>query len=64
MPSRREPKEATKAAAQNLQITRNNIILQLWQEIVDEEKAKIDERKKNGESSWDMQGEFTILGGF
>ena len=54
--------QATKAAAQNLQITRNNMILQLWQEIVDEEKRKIDERKKNGDSSWDMTEEFTLLG--
>ena len=54
--------QATKAAIQNLQITRNNIVLQLWQEIVDEEKAKIDERRKNGETSWDTTEEFTILG--
>lgn len=38
----------TKAAKQNLDVIRNNIILELWHEVVREEKIKIDEQRQPG----------------
>merc|ERR1711871_587267 len=54
---------ATKAALQNLNVTRTNINIQLWHEGAQEEIKKIDELKKNGDT-WDCgyDDEFTILG--
>jgi len=52
----------SRAAMQNLGITRNNIILGLWHEVVQEEIEKIEERKKNDELfSYNSQNVFSIL---